>query len=339
MVSRKNRQVQNAKLVPHQEHFTLWKLSIGVVSVLLGVTFMVYQGEEVLADTTAEPGQPIASSDTDQSALAGQTVTLSAPTADAGTTTNEPASTEPTALATQPAAPVPAVMRVATATDSSERNNKLAQQHGYTSADNHGSNIYQGQDGNWYKVVYKNGENKVYKQADITASANKGLPDSFVRENLVINREDLGNEKSHWVVVFFPNKGISTNRSAEEVQNAKFALLLTKDYQITSNVTITIDQDLSKNRYDAYATDRNDSGIGIHVNEHEVQNFNPKTDLDGMGLVTSASLKPAQENEYLQGVYYLTTDQFKSRRDIENVFFYEKGMASDKGSDTRIASS
>ena len=266
MVSRKHRQVQNAKLVPHQEHFTLRKLSIGVVSVLLGVTFMVYQGEEVLADTTAEPGQSTAPSDTDQPALAGQTVTLSAPTADAGTTTNEttePSSPTPTPQ-TQPAAPAPAVMRAATATDSSERNNKLAQQHGYTSADNHGSNIYQGQDGNWYKVVYKNGENKVYKQADITASANKGLPDSFVRENLVINREDLGNEKSHWVVVFFPNKGISTNRSAEEVQNAKFALLLTKDYQITSNVTITIDQNLSQNCYDAYATDRDNYGKGIN---------------------------------------------------------------------------
>lgn len=55
MVSKNNKIVREAKLVPHQEHFTLRKLSIGFVSVLLGVTFMAYNGGDSALAATTDP--------------------------------------------------------------------------------------------------------------------------------------------------------------------------------------------------------------------------------------------------------------------------------------------
>lgn len=55
MVSKNNKIVREAKLVPHQEHFTLRKLSIGFVSVLLGVTFMAYNGGDSALASMTDP--------------------------------------------------------------------------------------------------------------------------------------------------------------------------------------------------------------------------------------------------------------------------------------------
>lgn len=240
---------------------------------------------------------------------------------------NNTAATE--TVVNKAAAPVaPATMSARSAVVNTEnttptyenQNNQLAKEHGFTSADNNGSNIYQGTDGEWYKVIFENGENKIYKIADITASANDGLPESWVRENIVINKEDKGNGKTHWTVVYFPNKGLSKNGNANGLVNAPFAFMLTKDYQVDGDITVTIDTDTSKNSKQSYTTDRDPYG-DLPVEHHVVQSFNPKTDIDETGKVNSATLPDSWTNDYLQGVYYITSEQYNNRKDIENIFF------------------
>ena len=227
---------------------------------------------------------------------------------------NNTAATE--TVVNKAAAPVaPATMSARSAVVNTEnttptyenQNNQLAKEHGFTSADNNGSNIYQGTDGEWYKVIFENGENKIYKIADITASANDGLPESWVRENIVINKEDKGNGKTHWTVVYFPNKGLSKNGNANGLVNAPFAFMLTKDYQVDGDITVTIDTDTSKNSKQSYTTDRDPYG-DLPVEHHVVQSFNPKTDIDETGKVNSATLPDSWTNDYLQGVYYITSE-------------------------------
>lgn len=379
--------------MPRKQRFTIRKLSVGVVSVLLGFTFLTGHGNKhVSADTTSsETTNATASTPT---VLTDQEVTLqnndsttpkdtttttdaanTATTADkeaASTTTSDnstkpvteqPAATTATsedkvnpavtsttntnqpANASQPAAttttntsstttqPRLRAASVATPTTTTTDNNQLTKQTGLSSADNAGSNIFQGKDGNWYKVVFEDGQNKVYKVADITASANTGLPESWVRENIVIAKEDLGNGKTHWTIVFFPNKGFSKDGNVKGLQNAGFAFILTKDYKIDGDISIVIDTDTSKNTVNSYSRDGDAYGNNP-VETHVVQTFNPKTDIDEMGLVNSDTLKLANNkygNQYIQGVYYITADQYNGRKDIDNIFF--RGDSSDIGSD------
>lgn len=73
------------------------------------------------------------------------------------------------------------------AADTGERDANISEDlQGYTSADNHGSGVYQGKDGKWYKVVYEDGQDKVYTLADITASKNSGITSEIVQKDIVI---------------------------------------------------------------------------------------------------------------------------------------------------------
>lgn len=51
MVSKNNHQVYQQKLADGKQRWGIRKLSVGVASVLLGTTFMLYSNHAVLADT------------------------------------------------------------------------------------------------------------------------------------------------------------------------------------------------------------------------------------------------------------------------------------------------
>lgn len=90
-----------------------------------------------------------------------------------------------------------------------KENQKLANEHNLTSSDNYSSNIYQGTDGKYYKIVTIYGNDYVYRAADIQASGVNllGRPKQTAgdtKNNINISKEDLGNGKTRWTVVFFP---------------------------------------------------------------------------------------------------------------------------------------
>ena len=94
-----------------------------------------------------------------------------------------------------------------------KENQKLANEHNLSSSDNYSSNIYQGTDGKYYKIITIYGNDYVYRAADIQASGANwlGYPKQTaedIKNNINISKEDLGNGKTRWTVVFFPNKGL-----------------------------------------------------------------------------------------------------------------------------------
>src|SRR5699024_11545316 len=53
------------------------------------------------------------------------------------------------------------------------------------------------------------------------------------KNNISISKEDLGNGKTRWSVVFFPNKGLqNVGSKLSGLSSAKFGIALTSDYQI-----------------------------------------------------------------------------------------------------------
>lgn len=64
MLSKDNRNEMNKKYQPHKQRFALKKLSVGVASVLVGLTFMGYNAV-AHADTTSDPAQTTATTTTD----------------------------------------------------------------------------------------------------------------------------------------------------------------------------------------------------------------------------------------------------------------------------------
>ena len=100
-----------------------------------------------------------------------------------------------------------------TNTQPANENNELANKSNLTSSDNYSSNIYKGKDGNYYKIVTIYGNVYVYHAADIQASGADiwGYPKQTaedIKNNINISKEDLGNGKTRWTVVFFPHKGL-----------------------------------------------------------------------------------------------------------------------------------
>ncbi|QLL77520.1 hypothetical protein GTO87_02120 [Ligilactobacillus saerimneri] len=180
-------------------------------------------------------------------------------------------------------------------------NNQLTKQTGLSSADNAGSNIFQDKDGNWYKVVFEDGQNKVYKVADITASANTGLPESWVRENIVIAKEDLGNGKTHWTIVFFPNKGFSKDGNVKGLQNAGFAFINSDKYVYgTQEDKDTYDQvAVEANKYLSRA---NGGYLDLNATQQLSQRVNDAWNaLDGV--------KPTDSDKAADNAKYITHDQ------------------------------
>ena len=100
-----------------------------------------------------------------------------------------------------------------TNTQPANENNKLANKSNLTSSDNYSSNIYKDKDGKYYKIVTIYDNDYVYHAADIQASGANilGRPKQTaedIKNNINISKEDLGNGKTRWKVVFFPKKGL-----------------------------------------------------------------------------------------------------------------------------------
>ncbi|WP_143445645.1 LEA family epithelial adhesin, partial [Lactobacillus johnsonii] len=211
-----------------------------------------------------------------------------------------------------------------------KKNQSLANKTNLTSSDNYSSNIYKDKDGKYYKIVTINGHDYVYRAADIQASGADfwGYPKQTAEDtknNISISKEDLGNGKTRWTVVFFPHKGLqNVNSDVSGLISAKFGIALTSDYKIVGNVDMEVISDPTKSfRYYTFEKD------STRVTEDTLQNptdevdfsFNPKTDVDkNTGLINSKTM-PAYNNKYLQGPYYFTTGTPTSAINLWQTYF------------------
>ena len=75
-------------------------------------------------------------------------------------------------------------------TQLAKENQKLANEHNLTSSDNYSSNIYQGTDGKYYKIVTIYGDDYVYHTADIQANSTSTTAED-TNNNINISKEDL----------------------------------------------------------------------------------------------------------------------------------------------------
>ncbi|MDM8273854.1 LEA family epithelial adhesin, partial [Ligilactobacillus salivarius] len=211
-----------------------------------------------------------------------------------------------------------------------KENQKLANEHNLTSSDNYSSNIYKGTDGKYYKIVTIYGNDYVYRAADIQASgANwRDRPKQTAEDtknNISISKEDLGNGKTRWTVVFFPNKGLqNVGSKLSGLSSAKFGIALTSDYQIVGNVDMEVISDPNQT-FDSYTFKPGSTS----ATEFPIQNlqtekdfsFNPKTDVDpNTGLINSETM-PAYNNQYLQPSYYFTTATDIGKKNLWQTYF------------------
>ena len=211
-------------------------------------------------------------------------------------------------------------------TQEAEENKKLANETGLTSSDNYSSNIYKGTDGNYYKVITIYGKDYVYRPVKVyangTATAQKATNERDTRANIITTKEDLGNGKVKWTVVFFPSKGLTKDNSTiSGLQSAKFGVALTKDYQIIGDVTVNIDSTA-----DTYTAMTGHGSGGDHAftpEAHVVQSFNPNTDVDPSGWINSSTM-PGENNDYILGPYYFTTENSVGKQNLGNTFFKEE---------------
>ena len=211
-----------------------------------------------------------------------------------------------------------------------KENQELANKTNLTSSDNYSSNIYKGTDGNYYKIVTIYGQDYVYRAADIQASG----ADSFGRpkqtaedtkNNINISKEDLGNGKTRWKVVFFPNKGLqNVGSKLSGLSSAKFGIALTSDYQIVGNVDMKVisnpNQTFESYTFEPGSTSATEFPIQNLSTEKDFS-FNPKTDVDpNTGLINSETM-PAYNNQYLQGPYYFTTATDVGAKNLWQTYF------------------
>lgn len=180
-----------------------------------------------------------------------------------------------------------------------------------TSSDNYSSNIYQGKDKNYYKVVTIYGNDYVYHAADIqangTARGQWATTAEDTKNNINISKEDLGHGKTRWTVVFFPNKGLqNVGGKVNGLVSAKFGIALTNDYQIVGNVDMEVNNETNQKYIYYKFEDSSNSPTSITVQNPPAEvdfSFNPNTDVDSnTGLINSETL-PAYNNKYLQGSY------------------------------------
>ncbi|WP_431462935.1 LEA family epithelial adhesin [Lactobacillus crispatus] len=215
-------------------------------------------------------------------------------------------------------------------TQLAKENQELANKTNLTSSDNYSSNIYKGTDGNYYKIVTIYGQDYVYRAADIQASG----ADSFGRpkqtaedtkNNINISKEDLGNGKTRWKVVFFPNKGLqNVGSKLSGLSSAKFGIALTSDYQIVGNVDMKVisnpNQTFESYTFEPGSTSATEFPIQNLSTEKDFS-FNPKTDVDpNTGLINSETM-PAYNNQYLQGPYYFTTATDVGAKNLWQTYF------------------
>ncbi|MGK4107295.1 LEA family epithelial adhesin, partial [Limosilactobacillus vaginalis] len=210
-----------------------------------------------------------------------------------------------------------------TNTQRANENNKLANKSNLTSSDNYSSNIYKDKDGKYYKIVTIYSDDYVYHTADIQANGN-GTTAEDTKNNINISKEDLGNGKTRWTVVFFPTKGLQNYGSTlHGLSSAKFGIALTNDYQIDGDV----DMDVISDPKQTFLTYIFKPGSN-RATKTTVQNppaevkfsFNPKTDVEPNGLINSGTM-PAYNNKYLQGPYYFTTATDTGKENLWQTYF------------------
>ena len=222
-------------------------------------------------------------------------------------------------------------------TQPAKENQKLANEHNLSSSDNYSSNIYKGTDGKYYKIVTIYGNDYVYRAADIQASGANllGRPKQTakdIKNNINISKEDLGNGKTRWTVVFFPNKGLQNYHSTlSGLQSAKFGIALTNDYQIVGNVDMDVISDPNQSYVAHTFKPGSYSATDITVQNPPTEvdfSFNPKTDVDqNTGLINSKTM-PAYNNKYLQGPYYFTTATDTGKKNLWQTYFKKWGVFS-----------
>ena len=114
-------------------------------------------------------------------------------------------------------------------------------------------------------------------------------------------------------------KGLQNyNSKLSGLQSAKFGIALTEDYQIIGDVTVTID---SQGTY--VAMDGHGNEKAFTPDPKVTQSFNPATDVDPSGWVNSSTM-PGENNDYLMGPYYFTTDSSWGKTNLGNTFFREE---------------
>ena len=216
-------------------------------------------------------------------------------------------------------------------TQLAKENQELANKHNLTSSDNYSSNIYQGKDGKYYKIVTIYGNDYVYRAADIqangTAFGQKATTAEDTKNNISISKEDLGNGKTRWTVVFFPHKGLqNVGSNLSGLTSAKFGIALTNDYQIVGNV----DMDVISDPNQTFMSHTFEPGSSS-ATDWPVQNppavvdfsFNPKTDVDpNTGLINNSKTLPAYNNKYLQPSYYFTTATTTGAINLWQTYFF-----------------
>ncbi|MBW0444177.1 LEA family epithelial adhesin, partial [Lactobacillus crispatus] len=216
-------------------------------------------------------------------------------------------------------------------TQLAKENQELANKHNLTSSDNYSSNIYQGKDGKYYKIVTIYGNDYVYRAADIqangTAFGQKATTAEDTKNNISISKEDLGNGKTRWTVVFFPHKGLqNVGSNLSGLTSAKFGIALTNDYQIDGNVDMDVISDPNQTFLShTYKPGSNRStDIPVQNPPAEVKfSFNPNTDVDpNTGLINSKTM-PAYNNKYLQGSYYFTTATPTGAINLWQTYFFD----------------
>ena len=213
---------------------------------------------------------------------------------------------------------------------SAKENQKLANDNNLTSSDNYSSNIYKGTDGKYYKIVTIYGNDYVYHAADIqangTARGQGATTAEDTKNNINISKEDLGNGKTRWTVVFFPHNGLqNVGSKTSGLISAKFGIALTNDYQIVGNVDIKVNNDPNQ-KYIYYKFEPGSSSateITIQNPPREVDfSFNPNTDVDpNTGLINNSKTLPAYNNKYLQGSYYFTTATNAGIKNLWQTYF------------------
>lgn len=356
--------------------YSLRKFSVGVASVLLGVTIfgINFTGHSVKAATTESVEDSNSSPETQGSASNNATANNSTEAAttpqsspetqgsasnnatannstEAATTSQSLPKTQGSAhtyirsLAARSAARLAATNFMVTSgsdrnaagtvdqnninTQLAKENQELANEHNLTSSDNYSSNIYQGKDKNYYKVVTIYGNDYVYHAADIqangTARGQWATTAEDTKNNINISKEDLGHGKTRWTVVFFPNKGLqNVGGKVNGLVSAKFGIALTNDYQIVGNVDMEVNNETNQKYIYYKFEDSSNSPTSITVQNPPAEvdfSFNPNTDVDSnTGLINSKTL-PAYNNKYLQGSYYFTTATNAGIRNLWQTYF------------------
>ena len=231
MVVSKQRNFEETKRTPH---YGLRKLNVGVASVLLGVTIFGINVALDPAQAAANTSAPVTQTESSTTSTTPEqtntqkvtSATANNPTEQSAPKTQGSAATDINSSAAKSAARLAATSFVVTSgsdrnaagtTDPNnindqpaKENQKLANEHNLTSSDNYSSNIYQGKDGKYYKIVTIYGNDYVYRAADIQASGANllGRPKQTAEDtknNISISKEDLGNGQTRWTVVLILN--------------------------------------------------------------------------------------------------------------------------------------